>query len=74
MLQMMFALKDRRHELLDTRDKKITLRSSSHIKFIDDIPNYEVYTKSPYIRGVIYGKWYQPIYKLLALKRNLILF
>ena len=50
-LPMMFALKSRRPDLLDSRDKKIVLRSNSNIRFKEDKSNYEVCTKSPYVRG-----------------------
>ena len=55
---MMFALKSRRPDLLDSRDKMIVLRSNSNIRFKEDISNYEVYTKSPYVRGcTLWNKW-----------------
>ena len=50
-LHMMFALKSRRPDLLDSRDKKIVLRSNLNIRFKEDKSNYEVCTKSPYVRG-----------------------
>ena len=40
-----------RPELLDTRDKKIELRSSKKINFKVEKLNSEVYIKSPYVRG-----------------------
>ena len=51
MLQMMFTLKNRRPDLLDTRVKKITLRNSLNIKFVDAKSNYDLYGKSPFVRG-----------------------
>ena len=50
-LHMMFALKSRRPDLLDSRDKMSVLRSNSNIRFKEDKSNYEVCTKSPYVRG-----------------------
>ena len=41
-LHMIFVLKNRRPELLDMRDRKITLRTSSNIKFKEDISNYDI--------------------------------
>ena len=48
---MMYNLRLRRAELLDTRDKGKELRSSKLINFKEDKLNYEVHVKSPYVRG-----------------------
>ena len=50
-LHMMYNLKLRRPELLDTRDKKIDLRSSKKINFKEERLNSEVYINNPYVRG-----------------------
>ena len=50
-LHMMYNLRLRRPELLDTRDKGKELRSSKLINFKEDKLNYDVYVKSPYVRG-----------------------
>ena len=48
---MMHNQKIRSPELSDVRNKGITLRSSSNVKFKEYKSNNEIYTKSLYVRG-----------------------
>ena len=48
---MMYNLKIRHPEVLDTRDKGRKLRSSSNVRFKETKLNNEVYIKSPYVQG-----------------------
>ena len=50
---MMFDLKTRRPELITGPSRStMTLRSNNSILFGEERVNYEIYGKSPYIRGV----------------------
>ena len=51
LLYMMFNMKTKNPEILDTRDKGIQLRSSSHVRFKAHKLNSEIYIRSPYVRG-----------------------
>ena len=48
---MMYNLKIRNPDLLDTRNKGIVLRSSSKLNFKEYKLNSEIYVKSLYARG-----------------------
>ena len=50
-IHMMYNLKIRHPELLDTRDKGRQLRSCSNVRFKEYKLKSEIYIKSPYVRG-----------------------
>ena len=53
---MMFNLVQRRPDMLDLRDKGISLRSSQNVNFKEEKLHSEIYVKSPYVRGSVLWK------------------
>ena len=56
---MMYNLKQQYPAMIDTRDKKIELRSSKKINFKEERLISEIYIKSPYVRGC--NRWKRPL-------------
>ena len=56
LLHMMFTLIQRCPDMLDLRDKGMNLRSNENVNFKEDKLNYDVYIKSPYVRGCFLWK------------------
>ena len=53
---MMYDLKSRRPDLVDSSEKRVVLRSSNKINFKYEKLSSDLYAKSPYVRGNHYWK------------------